>query len=332
MGHTPLLVECGDRLGPQPLAAHRPHRAHGHAGINLPNDSLDQLAALVDLGDDAVRLEAAVGRDHALRPAKRARALARAVGEHIGAAVLGQAGDDDAARIGVRSARCRRIDGDDDAAERRVHPHAGALDQRPWPQRVGTIFEQLGVKLLPPEPRAAIAPDDRLEEARGEVGFIRRRRDAGHRGLRIGDERLDQPDRPRCRRHHLARARTQTQAELQRVPRVVGPAPFAELVAPRGGELRSPQRIGILGGEQLRDGAIVPSHLPLRWLVARALMWRMHRKQSRDAFDHHRAGVRQGLANKRDPQRRRILGKVRALHHCAHPFSPCPRLAGAAAA
>ena len=58
----------------------------------------------------------------------------------------------------------------------------------------------------------------------------------------------------------------------------------------------------------------------------------MHRKQARDAFDHHRAGVCEGLANKRDPQGRRVLSKVRALHQCAYPFGPCSRLAGAAAA
>jgi hypothetical protein len=54
----------------------------------------------------------------------------------------------------------------------------------------------------------------------------------------------------------------------------------------------------------------------------------MNRKQARHALDHHGARVGERLADERHARFRRIF----ALHDGAHPLSPCPRLAGAAAA
>ena len=63
MAHAPLRVERRDRLGPQILAARRPHGRHRHAGIDLADDGCRHLAALVDLDDERIGLEALVERD-----------------------------------------------------------------------------------------------------------------------------------------------------------------------------------------------------------------------------------------------------------------------------
>ena len=121
----------------------------------------------------------------------------------------------------------------------------------------GAVLDHLAVELLAPEPRAGVAPDDRVEEGRREV--LRRcpRSRARLTATRsIGEEPAQERDRPRRRGDDLARTRPEPQAELQHVPGLLGMAPFGELVAPGGLELRPAQRIRILGREHMRDGAV----------------------------------------------------------------------------
>ena len=111
---------------------------------------LDQLAALIDFGHDAVRLDAAIGADGTARAhSSGSRRCTVAVGEHIGAPVGAEPADDDAAGVGVRPARHRRVDRDHHAASSRRVRHACALDQLARPERVGTVLDQLAIELLP---------------------------------------------------------------------------------------------------------------------------------------------------------------------------------------
>ena len=68
----------------------------------------------------------------------------------------------------------RRVDGDNDAAERRktLRPAPSRLERGAVPQRARHVFDELGLELLPAEPRAFILPHDLRHEGRGEVARI----------------------------------------------------------------------------------------------------------------------------------------------------------------
>ena len=126
--------------------------------------------------------------------------------------------------------------------------------------------------------------------------------------------------------------RAQAQAELQHVEGRVGVAPFGQLVAPGGVELRAPELLGILRREGVGDRAVLPFQPPARRGPLRALGARGDGEQAARPLDHHLAHVVLGLAHQRDvhvPLRgvRRVSGDLRA-----HPFGAQPRLAGAAPA
>ena len=78
MRHQSALVERGDRLGAQKFAARRAHHAHRHVRRDLPQHLRHQLAALIDLGDDAVRVQALIEADCGARPVEGAASLRRA--------------------------------------------------------------------------------------------------------------------------------------------------------------------------------------------------------------------------------------------------------------
>ena len=134
MEDAALLVERRDRLGAQKLAAPRMHASDRHRGIHLPQHRLHHLAALVRLDDDAVGLVGAIGGDRGARPIERPHALARRIGEHIGTAVTAEPRHDDAAGIGMRARRGRRIDRHHHAPQLRRRADARPLDQRPRPK------------------------------------------------------------------------------------------------------------------------------------------------------------------------------------------------------
>ena len=82
----------------------------------------DHVAAIVDLGDDAVGAVRRIGGDRQAGPLGR-RVTPREVGQHIAVAVLVLAGHDDAGLVGLFAGRHGPIDGHDDrvisGAERR---------------------------------------------------------------------------------------------------------------------------------------------------------------------------------------------------------------------
>ncbi len=153
--------------------------------------------------------------------------------------------------------RGRRIDADDDAraaAARRATRAASIMRARP--QRVGALLDDLAVDLLAAEPRAGIARQHLVEEGGRQMRGVGLRGRARHRRARVGDQPLDQRDRPRRGGDELARARAQPQAELQHVEGRVGVAPLGELVAPGGVELRPAQLLGVLGRERVGHRAV----------------------------------------------------------------------------
>ena len=158
------------------------------------------------------------------------------------------------------------------------------------------------------------------------------RRRARHRGARVGDQPPDQRGRPRRRGDELARARAQPQAELQHVERVLRIAPFGELVAPGGIELRPAQALRVLGGKRLRDRAILPFEPPPRGRPHRPLPPRAEPHQAGLALDHHLAHVMLALADQRDAPMRRIGVRRDPQRQRAHKLGAEPRLAGAAPA
>jgi hypothetical protein len=78
----------------------------------------DHVAAVVDLGHDAVSPMRPVGGDRQAGPLDR-RITPRDVGQHIAVAVLVLAGHDDAGLVGLVAGCHGRIDGHDDARHRR---------------------------------------------------------------------------------------------------------------------------------------------------------------------------------------------------------------------
>ena len=144
--------------------------------------------------------------------------------------------------------------------------------QRARPQRVGAVLDDLAVDLLAAEPRAGIARQHVLEKRRRQMQRVRPRARARHRGRRIGDQPLEQRDRPRRGGDHLPRPLAKAQPELQHVEGRFGMAPLGELVRPGGMELRAAQALRILGGKRLRHRAVAPFDAPARGNPGRPLV------------------------------------------------------------
>ena len=102
--HTPLLVECGDRLRPHHLAARRADGGERDIRIDHAKGRLDHLAAVVDLGDDAIGLMLAIEPDGDARPFGR-RVAARTIAEDVAVPRGILAGDDNAGFVGILAAR-----------------------------------------------------------------------------------------------------------------------------------------------------------------------------------------------------------------------------------
>ena len=154
---------------------------------------------------------------------------------------------------------------------------------------------------------------------------------ARHRRARVGDQPLDQRDRLWRRGDQLARPGPKPQTELQIVEGLVGRAPIRQFVAPGGVELRPAQLLGIVGRERGRHRAVRPFQPPPRRGPCRAFAARRMAQNAGRAFDHHLAGVMRGLADQRDVERALLGIGLRTKGLRAHPFGPCPCLAGAAA-
>ncbi len=135
-----------------------------------------------------------------------------------------------------------------------------------------------------------------------------------------------------CSGDHALRPPAETQCELQRVPGVIGPAPLAELVAPRGIELRSAQAVGIVGGKHLRHGSVRPHELVLRDFELGASVGRKDREQARYAFDHDAAHLGDSVADEGDAVRAAVCERRFAGHLRADPFGAGTGLTRAATA
>ena len=205
------------------------------------------------------------------------------------------------------------------------------LDQCARPQRVLALADDFGVELLAAEPRAGIARRHRREEAGGEVGGVVKGAHAGHRHRRVSDQGFDQRQRPRRGGDQLARPGAQPQAELQGVEGLLRIAPFAELVAPGGVELRPAQAVGVLGREEVGDRAVAPHQAAPAGLGARPVGFG-ERQDPGCAFDHDVAHVGQRFADQRQPAVANAGKGRQAAHQPVHPFGSQPGLAGAAAA
>jgi hypothetical protein len=130
----------------------------------------------------------------------------------------------------------------------------------------------------------------------GVVGGAR----PAHRHGGIGEQPLEQRDRPWRRGDHLTRKSSEPQAELQHVPGVLGMAPLGELVGPGGVELRPAQRVRVLGGKGHRDGAARPFEPPTRRRPGRPLIRRVQRQEPGRPLDHDLAHIGERLADERD--------------------------------
>ena len=85
---------------------------------------------------------------------------------------------------------------------------------------------------------------------------VRRRPRNGR--ARIGEQPLDQRDRPRRGGNKLPWPHAKTQPELQHVERRIDMTPLGKLVAPRGIELRPAQLLGVFRRKCEPDGTIWP--------------------------------------------------------------------------
>src|SRR4029078_9456248 len=129
------------------------------------------------------------------------------------------------------------------------------------------------------------------------IGLRGSRRDSR---ARIGEQPLDQRDRPRRGGDELPRPRTEAQTELQHVKRRIDMPPFRKLVTPRNIELWPAQLLGVFRRKRQPDSAVRPiqpaaSRGPLRALVTRRYAYDPGRP-----LDHDLARIVFGFTDERD--------------------------------
>ena len=170
--HDAALVGRGDRLGAQEFAARRGHLAHRQIGVALAQHLDHHVAAVVDLGDDAVGFEAAKGEPRraptigpASRPGwsdRRARGCAPPASCRRRRCRIRRPWrrTSPAGRRRRRSRHSRR---------RAARREPLALDQRARPQRARRLLDDLGEQFLPADRAALVARGDALDERLGEM-------------------------------------------------------------------------------------------------------------------------------------------------------------------
>ncbi len=259
MAHAALLIERGDGFRSGEFSVTRAHAFHAHVGVDLTDHRLHHVAAVIDFGDDGVGLVAARRLDRARRPGERRFALRRDVGDDAGAAVFGEARDDDAAFVGALGGARGRVDRDDDPRHRRrlAFVEIGGFDQFARPQGAGRVEQQFGFDLLAPEPRALIFGEDFGDEGGREIGDVGESRTARRERQRIGEQIAHQFRRARRGRHDRLRPVAETQAEHRMIPgfRIT---PGREFVRPQFHVLAAAQPLRRLGREKLRARAVRP--------------------------------------------------------------------------
>ena len=325
-------VERGDRFGAEKFAARGVDFFHGHVGVDLAEHVDDEIATLVDLGDDAVGLEVVVGGDSRPRPGRGVAALQGTVGEHVGAFVGAEPSDDDAAGVGVGGGGNGRVDGDDDARHV-LGRRFGAQVDDPFalPKRVGAFGNHFAVEFLAAERGTGIDARDFGNEGGREIGGVVGSASAGEGGGGIGHDAFQCRVGAWRRGDDLAGIGAETEPELQHVPGARRALPAAELVAPGGVELRTAQAFRILGGKELRDRAVRPDELAFRDFEVRAFVRCVDRHQAGDALDHDGADMGLRRTNEGNAAGGRFV-RPEPERDRAHPLGASARFAGAAAA
>ena len=166
-----LLVERRYRLRSNDLPPRRVHGLERDVFVHHANRVCDQIAAIVDLGHNPLGVVFAVKHDRLPRPLDR-RVATGAVIQHVPATAVIPAGDDQPGFVSLLAAGHRRVDRYDDAREvghALANRPAQFFVQRARPQRARDVVQDLGVELLPAEPRTLVFADDLGEEAGREI-------------------------------------------------------------------------------------------------------------------------------------------------------------------
>src|SRR5262249_57816934 len=119
----------------------------------------DEIAAVVDLADHAVRLEPLIERDRAPRPILGAVVIGGVL-QDVAQSVGAEARHDEPGLVGARRDAHRGIDRDHDATEDRPLADARGAPPPPPPPPPRPILAQLRLDLLPPHPRSLLALHD----------------------------------------------------------------------------------------------------------------------------------------------------------------------------
>jgi hypothetical protein len=201
MRHPPAGVERRHRFGPHPLALPRPHLAHRHLAIHLRNHRPHHVAALVGLGDDAVRFELVERRHRPPCPGIGMRRSETQVRQHH-RLIPTPRRHHDAAAIGTLVPGHRRIDRHHSALATSA---LVAPKHAPAPQRIGQILDQLPLELLPPQHGMLVSPHHLAQKPRRKVLPVHLGRHSRGLGARLGQQPFQQLGRPRRRGHQLSR-------------------------------------------------------------------------------------------------------------------------------
>ena len=323
MTHARLLVQGCDGLCARRFPTACVHGLVGHRAVHGAERVLDELAAVVDLGDDAVGLVLCGQVHRSARPAVGA-VLAARVFEHVTPTVETDAAHDDARLVAGLARAHGRVNRDDNAPQLGRGGDSRCVDSLPRPERARGVCEHLAVELLSPEAGAAVAPLEVSDDTRREVGAVVERAAASDDGAGRGEQRANDRRWTRCGGHHDLRGGAEAKAEDHLIP-CVGALPRCELVGPRVMMLRAAKLIGHVGAVGCRHRAIRPRQPAARRLPRRALARGVHREDAALALDQHVTHVGGGAGDKSDATARVTKRTV------THPFGPGAGLAPAAA-
>ena len=194
------------------------------------------------------------------------------------------------------------------------------------------ILDQFAIEFLPSQSRARVASDNGVDELWRQIGAIHQRGGPRHGAAAIGQNALDDRTWPRRRCNDLTRMPTQPQAELQHVETLLTAPPFAQFIEPGAFELGTAERLGVFGGEQLRDRAVGPDDPPSRRREDRSLLASMRAQNAGNALNHYIAHIGHGFTDQRDAHGRFARETRQAQRDATHPLGAGARLARAASA
>ena len=183
--------------------------------------------------------------------------------------------DNNAAFIGARTARGRRVERDDDTVQlgQACACQPRRLDLGPRPQGTVRVIDQQAFHLLTPQHRPAIGGVEGFNETWGQIGGIGGGRLMGHpdRPARIPGLHQGFQGRDRARRggQQYPRRTAQPDPHAQRVENTLRVRPGGELITPGKVELRPAQPVRILGREGVGLTARWKDQTPAARLITR---------------------------------------------------------------